>query len=121
VLTRADQVRRLTPEQAAQGYRVRIRGVITDDVPAPDFFVQDSYAGIYVEGSKLHSFAHHFGDLVEVEGITGPGKFAPVIREENLRVLGKDTCPRPVCIPSRSLPMGNWTANGCRFAALSAR
>ena len=94
VLTRADQVRRLTPEQAAQGYRVRIRGVITDDVPAPDFFVQDSYAGIYVEGSKLHSFAHHFGDLVEVEGITGPGKFAPVIREENLRVLGKGHLPK---------------------------
>jgi len=94
VLTRADQVRRLTPEQAAQGYPVRIRGVITDDVPAPDFFVQDSYAGIYVEGSKLHSFAHHFGDLVEVEGITGPGKFAPVIREENLRVLGKGRLPK---------------------------
>ena len=94
VLTRADQVRRLTPEQAAQGYPVRIRGVITDDVPAPDFFVQDSYAGIYVEGSKLHSFAHHFGDLVEVEGITGPGKFAPVIREENLRVLGKGHLPK---------------------------
>jgi hypothetical protein len=48
VLTHADQVRKLTPEQAAQGYPVRIRGVITDDVPAPDFFVQDSYAGIYV-------------------------------------------------------------------------
>ncbi|HLX77026.1 MAG TPA: sensor histidine kinase [Terriglobales bacterium] len=94
MLTRADQVRRLTPEQAAQGYPVRIRGVITDDVPAPDFFVQDSYAGIYVEGSKLHSFAHHFGDLVEVEGITGPGKFAPVIREENLRVLGKGRLPK---------------------------
>jgi len=94
VLTRADQVRRLTPEQAAQGHPVRIRGVITDDVPAPDFFVQDSYAGIYVEGSKLHSFAHHFGDLVEVEGITGPGKFAPVIREENLRVLGKGHLPK---------------------------
>jgi len=94
VLTRADQVRRLTPEQAAQGYPVRIRGVITDDVPAPDFFVQDSYAGIYVEGSKLHSFAHHFGDLVEVEGITGPGKFAPVVREENLRVLGKGHLPK---------------------------
>lgn len=94
VLTHADQVRKLTPEQAAQGYPVRIRGVITDDVPAPDFFVQDSYAGIYVEGSKLRSFPHHFGDLIEVEGVTGPGKFAPVILEKNLRVLGQGRLPK---------------------------
>jgi signal transduction histidine kinase len=92
-LTRADQVRRLTPEQAAKGYPVRLRGVITDDVPAPDFFVQDSTAGIYVEGSKLHNFPHHFRDLVEVEGVTGPGKFAPVIVERNLRVLGRGKLP----------------------------
>ena len=94
VLTRAEQVRSLTPEQAAQGYAVRVRGVITDDVPAPDFFVQDSSAGIYVEGSTQRNFPHHFGDLVEVEGITGPGKFAPVILERSLRVLGKGKLPQ---------------------------
>ena len=73
---------------------MRVRGVITDDVPAPDFFVQDSSAGIYVEGSKLRNCPHHFGDLVEVEGITGPGKFAPVILEQNLRVLGIGQLPK---------------------------
>src|ERR1700730_2862686 len=51
VLTHADQVRRLSPEEAALGYPVRVRGVVTDDVPTPDFFVQDATAGIYVEGS----------------------------------------------------------------------
>jgi signal transduction histidine kinase len=73
---------------------VRVRGVITDDVPAPDFFVQDSSAGIYVEGGKQVNFRHHFGDLVEVEGVTGPGKFAPVILERNLKVLGNGTLPK---------------------------
>jgi hypothetical protein len=48
VLTHADQVRQLSPEQAAMGYPVHIRGVVTDDVPAPDFFVQDASAGISV-------------------------------------------------------------------------
>ena len=52
VLTHADQVRQLSPEQAAMGYPVHIRGVVTDDVPAPDFFVQDSSAGVYVEGAQ---------------------------------------------------------------------
>ncbi len=94
LLTHADQVRRLTAEQAASGYRVRVRGVVTDDVPSPDFFVQDSGAGVYVEGARPTTFAHHFGDLIEVEGITGPGKFAPVIRETNSRVLGRGVLPQ---------------------------
>ena len=93
VLTHGDEIRHLTTEQAALGYPVRIRGVVTDDVPAPDFFVQDSKAGVYVEGSKTASFTHHFGDLIEVEGVTGPGKFAPVIIEQRSRVLGKAHLP----------------------------
>jgi signal transduction histidine kinase len=93
VLTHTDQIRRLSPEEAALGYPVRIRGVVTDDVPAPDFFVQDTTAGIYVEGSSAPKFAHHWGDLVEVEGVTGPGKFAPIIREQKTRVVGKGTLP----------------------------
>src|SRR5437763_6200857 len=88
-LTRADQVRQLSPDEAARGYPVHIRGIITDDVPSPDFFVQDASAGIYVEGMASSGFPHHFGDLVDLEGITGPGKVAPVIREQRLRVTGK--------------------------------
>lgn len=94
LLTLAEQIRHLSPEQAAHGYPVRIRGVVTDDVPSPDFFVQDSSAGIYVEGSRSGKFVHHFGDLVEVEGVTGPGKFAPVIVEQQSRVLGKASLPK---------------------------
>jgi len=94
LLTHADQVRKLTADQAAQGYPVRIRGVVMNDVPAPDFFVHDSSSGVYVEGLKSASFPHHFGDQVEVEGVTGPGKFAPVILERKTRVLGKGTLPK---------------------------
>jgi signal transduction histidine kinase len=93
-LTKAQQIRRLSPEQAARGYPVRIRGVISCDVPAPDFFIQDSTAGIYVEGDSTHSFPHVLGQLVEIIGITGPGKFAPVIRERHLRVLGSGMLPK---------------------------
>jgi len=94
LLTHADQVRQLSPEQAGLGYRVRVRGVVTDDVPAPDFFVQDSTAGVFVEGAKSPNFTHHFGDLIEVEGTTGPGKFAPVIIETKSRVVGKADVPQ---------------------------
>ncbi len=77
----------LTPEQAALGYPVRLEGVITDDVPAPDFFVQDKSAGIYVEGDRQHAFQHHIYDFVELTGVTGPGRFAPVVKEISYRVL----------------------------------
>ena len=93
-LTRADQVRHLTVDEAGRGYPVRIRGVVTDDVPAPDYFVQDSTAGVYVEGSHTPAFPHQLGDIVEVEGITGPGRYAPVIREQKVRVVGKGTLPK---------------------------
>lgn len=92
-LTHASEIRALTAQQAAQGYPAKIRGVVTGDVPAPDFFVQDATAGIYVEGSHSPVFPHHLGDLVEVEGITGPGRFAPVLREKTYRVVGKGTLP----------------------------
>jgi signal transduction histidine kinase len=105
ILTKADQIRQLTPEQAAAGYPVKIRGVVTGDVPAPDFFVQDSTAGIFVEG-RDSSLPHHFGDLVEVTGITGPGKFAPVLREQATTVIGKGQLPTARTYGFRELSMG---------------
>jgi hypothetical protein len=93
-LTRVGQIRELPANDAAQGRPIKIRGVITADFPAPDFFVQDSSAGIYVEGSKSPIFEHHLGDFVEIEGVSGPGKFAPVVIEHKIRVLGKGNLPK---------------------------
>ncbi len=105
-LTHADQVRRLSPEQASLGYPVLIRGVITMDAPAPDFFIQDATAGIYVEGSVSPKYLHLLSQFVEVEGVTGPGKFAPVIRETKFRVLGEGVLPKPQLFPFSELANG---------------
>src|SRR5271169_1660389 len=93
-LTHVDQIRRLSPEQASLGYPVLVRGVITMDAPAPDFFVQDATAGIYVEGSVSPKYPHLLSQFVEIEGVTGPGKFAPVIRETKFRVLAEGVLPK---------------------------
>jgi len=106
ILTHADQVRRLSPEEAALGYPVLIRGVITMDAPAPDFFIQDATAGIYVEGSVSPKYPHLLSQFVEVEGVTGPGKFAPVIRETKFRVLGEGVLPKPQLFPFSELANG---------------
>lgn len=94
-LTQAAQIRGLSPEQASLGYPVLVRGVITMDAPAPNFIVQDATAGIYVEGNVSPRFPHLLRQFVEIEGVTGPGKFAPVIRETKLRLLGKGELPKP--------------------------
>ncbi|HZQ19147.1 MAG TPA: sensor histidine kinase [Terriglobales bacterium] len=106
VITHADQIRRLSPEEAARGYPVRIRGVITMDAPAPDFFIQDSTAGIFVEGSVSTKFPHMIKQFVEVEGVTGPGKFAPVVREKKLRVLRTGLLPKAQLFPFSQLANG---------------
>ncbi len=96
----------MSPEQAALGYPVLVRGVITMDAPAPDFIVQDATAGIYVEGSVSPRYQHLLSQIVEIEGVTGPGRFAPVIREAKLRVLGKGQLPKAQLFPFSELANG---------------
>src|SRR6202046_3539817 len=118
ILTHAEQIRRLSPEQAALGYPVRVRGVITMDAPAPDFFIQDATAGIYVEGSVSPKYAHLLGRLVEVEGVTGPGRFAPVIREQRLRVLGQGALPKAQLFPFSELADGRQDSQWARVRGI---
>ena len=100
------------------GYPVRIRGVVTMDAPAPDFFVQDTTAGIYVEGSISPKYPHMLGQLVEVEGVTGPGKFAPVIREQKLRVVGSGVLPKAQLFPLSELAAGQEDSQWARVRGI---
>ena len=94
LIGRAAEVRALTPKEAARGYPVRLRGVVTYyDRAAPDLFVQDGTAGIYVTCDQPPAVER--GQLVEVTGITGPGDFAPVVLHPQVRVLGPGELPKP--------------------------
>lgn len=117
-LTHAEDVRRLTPEEAMKGYPVLIRGVITMDAPAPDFFVQDKTAGIYVEGSASTRYSHVLGEVVEIEGITGPGKFAPVIREKKSRVVGHGALPQARLFPFAEIADGQQDSQWVRLRGI---
>ncbi len=94
-LNSADQVRRLTPEQAALHYPVRIRGVITFcDQNNYFLFVQDKTAGIYFRpDANLGLPPLASGQLVEIEGETDPGEFAPVVMAHKIAILGMGTFP----------------------------
>ena len=93
VLAEAAQIRRLTLEEARERHRVGLRGVVT--FYAPDFgltFIQDASAGIFLNVSSDAPEANP-GDLVEVEGVTGPGEFAPVVDNPKIRVVGRAQLP----------------------------
>jgi signal transduction histidine kinase/DNA-binding response OmpR family regulator len=106
VLTRVAEVKALSPDEAAEGRRVRLQGVITyQHTNSYALFLQDSTAGIYL----APGFPEHFGEImvrvgdrVEVEGKTHPGGFAPVIagletgHAPRFEVLGRSELPVPL-------------------------
>ncbi len=92
-LTRVEQVRRMTPEQANLGYPVRIQGTVTYYGGFGwELFVQDSSGGVYVEAEAQH-LDLKAGQLVEVEGYTSSGGYSPDILDPHVRVVGESALP----------------------------
>ncbi len=93
ILTRSEQIRQLSAQQASRGYPVHLRGVVTfvDDFA---LFVQDSSAGIAVIAPGL---AHvlRAGQLIDMEGITECPDFAPQVTSAQVRVAGTAQMPTP--------------------------
>ena len=81
LLVSASEIHRLKREEAQRGYPVKIRGVITSVLPEHQAFtIQDSTRGIYViDFSESRSDSPRIGEFLEVEGVTDPGLFAPVV------------------------------------------
>ena len=97
LLTNVWQIRDLPPEKAAWHYPVRLRAVVTVNAHFQDyFFVQDNSAGISVRMPRISSGLKP-GDLVNVEGVSDPGRFSPIVLATNVTVLG--TAPLPEAQP----------------------
>ena len=93
LLTEARQILSLSRKDAALGYPIRIRAVVTyADADWRALLVQDSTAGIYVDSTKNPTVVKR-GQRIEVEGRSGPGEFAPLIHSWQVRVLGEAPMP----------------------------
>lgn len=92
VLTKVRQIHELTPNQAGWEYPVKIRGVITLAYQHMRTYVEDDTAGIYIR-SRQFSGDFKPGDLVEIEGTSNPGWYAPIIVPSKMTVVG--TAPLP--------------------------
>ena len=98
LLVNAAEAHRLKREEAQRGYPVKMRGVITSVQPEHHAFtIQDSTRGIYVFNfSEDLSQLPRVGDYLEVEGVTDPSLFAPVINASHVHNLGIGALPEPV-------------------------
>ncbi len=96
-LRQAAQVLQLGLNEAARGYPVKVRGVVTWSDPESDFFyLQDASRGVcvYLNGTELADFPV-VGLSMHVTGTTGKGAFAPVVLCEDAVLSGMYKMPAP--------------------------
>ena len=98
VLKTAHAVHSLTSEEAKRKYPIELKAVVTYyDVYQESseclLFVQDSSGGIYVKLPKGFDQTLDPGDLIEVQGESGAGGYAPIVDRPRIRVLGRAPLP----------------------------
>lgn len=108
VLTKAAQIRQLSTEQAARHYPVRLRGVLTFFDQSRFYrFLQDDTAGIYLfPADVLNNPALATGQLVEIEGETNPGEYAPTVTPTKVTLLGPGVFPAATPVNYEDLASG---------------
>lgn len=108
VLHTAEEIRQLTPDQAARHYSVRLRGTLTffDQTQYFHFF-QDDTAGIYLSQSGAENDPRlQAGASVEVKGQTSPGEYAPVVVPQEIQILGQGQFPAAKPVTFEQLASG---------------
>lgn len=95
-LRTASAVRKLSPEEAAQGRPVRLSGTLLLVTRLRDSFVlRDETEGIYVELNHVIGNTRRPGDRVELSGVTSAGDFAPMVRANHITWIGAGPLPPP--------------------------
>ncbi|HZI33366.1 MAG TPA: histidine kinase dimerization/phosphoacceptor domain-containing protein, partial [Candidatus Binatia bacterium] len=96
ILTNAAQVRALTAEEAGRKIPIRLRGVLVEKNNDGSYCLVDGTTGLYVEGSGNAIFNFSRGDLMEVEGVSDPGRFGPFMKAQKLQKVGHTQMPEPL-------------------------
>jgi diguanylate cyclase (GGDEF)-like protein len=86
-----------TDVQAQQALPVHLKGVVTYYDPyrrAYAFlFLHDATGGIFITLPARPLLPYRQGSLIEVEGVSDPGNYAPIVRMTSIRLLGEGALP----------------------------
>src|SRR5215831_15272514 len=99
-LTNAVQIRQLSATEAAQSIPVHLRGVAISEAGPTNraAVIWDGTANIYLLAlTNLFSGVKR-GDLLEAEGVTDPGQFAPIVKVASAWKIG--SAPTPPAQPA---------------------
>ena len=107
LLTQVRQVRELSSVQASWEYPVKLRGVITLTYQHTRTYLADETGGIFI---RSRQFRGNFksGDLVEIEGTSNPGWFAPIVVPTNMTVVGSAPLPNPSAVSLFQMANGQY-------------
>ena len=119
-LTTAAQVRALSEREARGARPVRLRGVYMGEADPQGiaFVMQDETEGIYIQGPAHLVAELERGDLLEVEGVTDPGGFAPYVVASALRKTGRQPPPAPIQVDLDELNAGQMDAKWVEFTGV---
>jgi signal transduction histidine kinase len=113
VLTEIRGIRALSQDGGARGYPVRLRGTVThfDEVGKNSLIIHDGEFGQFVvpppDATTVGVWNDlHSGDLIEIEGRTVRGGFAPNVEPDRVRRVGRGPMPVPQTIPYSALLTG---------------
>ncbi|MEI6645041.1 MAG: sensor histidine kinase [bacterium] len=95
VLTNVVAVRALTSKEAAQHWSVRLRGVVLLRNSGNEITICDDTGGIYMQSENAFKKQYERGDILEVEGVSDPGNFAPTVRLHKITRIGQGSIPAP--------------------------
>ncbi len=94
----------LSNEEASHDIPVHLRGVVIMNSPSRYVsFIQDGNVGVYVPNSPDKPLLAVEGDLIDVVGITGRGKYAPILMRRKVVVLSHPGMPKPIPASSKDI------------------
>ncbi len=126
LLTRVKAIRAVPLDEAQRGYPVRFRGVVThfDERHMSGLVVHDGEAGQYVVTDMVPPqpmTGLSRGDLVEIEGRTIRGGYAPNVQPTRLRRLGRAPLPAARRVPYSSLLTGRYDCDWIEVVGVGER
>ena len=117
VLTRIAEIRSLTREEATKALPARIRGVVIWQ-SLGSFVIHDGERGIYVDtltakergiwkSGDPSMTETQVGAVIEMEGITDPGGYAPTVLPRSIKRVGSGALPPPGRLSAERLLSGS--------------
>lgn len=103
----AQELRTLSPTEAAARRPVRLQATVTQLSPERSIFIQDSTGGAFLS-SRRHVPSLYPGLQIEVEGVSYPGLYVPGIEPTSVRVIGEGPLPAPRAVTMEQLAAGTF-------------